>query len=220
MVLERLRKKLNRSTMCLLNASPLSGRKIFSQQLFHESLGLGYKSLYVDTDSFTQDIIKKMAERNWKLKSHTKNYMFIDIYSAQSNPAIADTDNIKYLASIADIAKLSNTIISGMASFCMGQLEQNTLLIFDSIDTLAMHVSPQSVYRFLYYLKAKLSTFGTLGLFVVDCTLHESKTIKMLSLIADVLIEINHDKKELVLNFMNATKEVFRYKSSERGFEL
>lgn len=216
-MLLKLLENLKPGTLCLLSATPLSGRSIFAQQLFYESLHSGYSSIYVTTNNFTSDIIKELRERAWDVEKF-KGYIFVDTYSAQASPGIEDTDRIKYIASVADLAKLSNTIISSLGKFSTSAKRQ--LLVFDSLDALLMHVSPQSVYRFFYYLRAKVKSFDAASLLIIDRELHEPKTIKMLSQLADVLINVNDERKELALTFADSSQKILKYKIGKKGFEL
>lgn len=213
-----LKDKLKKGSICLLNASPLSGRKIFTQQFFYDSMLSGSTGVYITTNNFTKTITRDICGMGWNAEHCSDRYIFIDTYSAQSDPAVEDTENIRYISSATDLAKLSNTIISSMGE--LAKRCQAQRVIFDSVDALLMHLSSQSVYRFLYYLSAKIRALDATGLFVVDSNLHEERTIKMLYQLADALINIDSDKKILEFVFTDGSKKVMKYEITGKGFEI
>ncbi|NIP34843.1 MAG: hypothetical protein GWN18_07865, partial [Thermoplasmata archaeon] len=96
------------------------------------------------TKNFTEDIVTLMEEKDWNLEPHTGRYVFIDAYSPQSDPSLKDSVDVKYVASVADFARLTNAIVSSMSEN-LAQGEHNQRVVFDSIDTVLMYVSAQGV---------------------------------------------------------------------------
>ncbi|MDI6708367.1 MAG: hypothetical protein QME47_04710 [Candidatus Thermoplasmatota archaeon] len=211
---ELITKELKPGSACLILSSPLAGREQFIRQLFYESLFSNYAAIYVTTDNFADDIIKYIETLGYELKD--REYVFIDTYSQQANPALEDSENIKYVASVADLAKLSNNIVSSLGKLT----KKSSLLIFNSLDTLLMHVSPQSVYRFLYYLRAKTRFASTTSLLMLDPKLHDEKVIKMICQLSDVLININEERNLLELTFASSLKKAIKYNIGKKGFVL
>ncbi|MEW6070785.1 MAG: hypothetical protein AB1485_09230 [Candidatus Thermoplasmatota archaeon] len=212
---ELVTKEFKSGSTCLILASPLAGREQFTRQLLYESLLSEYAAVYVTTDSFVSDIIKDISMRGLELKG--RECVLIDTYSQQANPALEDTENIKYVASVADLAKLSNNIVSSLGRLTT---KKSSLLIFSSLDTLLMHVSPQSVYRFLYYLRAKTKFANVTSLLLLDSKLHEEKVIKMLCQLSDALLTINEERNLIELTFTNGSKKAIKYKIAEKVFIL
>ncbi|MDI6917361.1 MAG: ATPase domain-containing protein [Thermoplasmatales archaeon] len=209
---------LTPGVFCLINGSPMSGRNVLAQEIFYKTLKSDEGAVYVATNDFAEEIINKMSEKKWYLSPDDK-YVFVDTYSVQSNPSINDTENIKYVPSTADFAKLSSAILSSMSDFTSKDVYEQKI-VFDSVDSLLMYVSPQSVYRFLSYLRAKIKTFKAGGFFLLQPDLHDEKAVKTIVQLADVLINIDDKKNELNILSPNSSPKKAKYKITENGFEI
>jgi hypothetical protein len=119
--------------------------------------------------------------------------VFIDAYSPQSDPSLKDSVDVKYVASVADFARLTNAIVSSMSEY-LAQGMHNQRVVFDSIDTVLMYVSAQGVYRFLSYLRAKVKGFRASSMFMIEPELHEDRQVRTLFQLADVVIELKADE--------------------------
>ncbi|MGQ9582821.1 MAG: RAD55 family ATPase [Thermoplasmatota archaeon] len=206
-------------SFCLLSGPALSGRELLAQTFFHAGLEAGEAGTYVTTKEFAEDVIAQMAEHELDLSTHWGKYVFIDAYSPQSNPSLQDTATVKYVASVADFAKLSNIVIMGMSEFMgRGMLQQR--LVFDSIDTLLMYVSPAGVYRFLSYLRAKTKSFRAVCFLLIQPELHEEKAVKTIIQLADMLIEMNPDTGQMSLASPGSPRVPMGYKIGEKALEV
>ncbi len=177
----------------LLQGPSMSGRGTLARQYFYQGLKEDNASIYVTTKNFTDDIITLMEEKRWVLEPYTGSYVFIDAYSPQSDPSLKDSMDVKYVASVADFARLTNAIVSSMSEY-LGRGIHNQRVVFDSIDTVLMYVSAQGVYRFLSYLRAKIKGFRSSSMFMIEPDLHEDRQVKTLFQLADVIIEVRPDE--------------------------
>lgn len=209
---------LTSGVFCLINGSPMSGRNVLAQEIFYKTLKSDEGGVYVTTNDFADDIINKMSEKKWYISPDDK-YVFVDTYSVQSNPSVEDSENIKYVPSTADFAKLSSAILSSMSDFTSKNVYEQKI-VFDSVDSLLMYVSPQSVYRFLSYLRAKIKTFQAGGFFLLQPDLHDEKAVKTIVQLADILINIDEKKNELNILSPNSPAKKAKYKITENGFEV
>jgi circadian clock protein KaiC len=184
---------LKPGALCILVGPSMSGRGTLARQYFYQGLKEDSNSIYVTTKNFTEDIVTLMEEKKWSLDSHTGHYVFIDAYSPQSDPSLKDSVDVKYVASVADFARLTNAIVSSMSEN-LAQGVHNQRIVFDSIDTVLMYVSAQGVYRFLSYLRAKIKGFRASSIFMIEPELHESRQVRTLFQLADVIIELKTDE--------------------------
>jgi archaellum biogenesis ATPase FlaH len=146
-------------SLAVVVGSTMSGRDVLAQQFFAHGLAKGEAAVYVTTKDFADDVFARLAELGFDGGSHKGSYKLIDAYSTQSDPTIQDLEDVTYVPSIADFAKLSNAVISTMSSF-MTEGHHRQRLAFDSLDTVLMYVNAQGVFRLLSYLRAKVKAFG------------------------------------------------------------
>ena len=184
---------LKPGNLCVLIGPSMSGRGTLARQYFYQGLKEDNASIYVTTKNFTEDIVTLMEEKRWALDPHTGRYVFIDAYSPQSDPSLKDSVDVKYVASVADFARLTNAIVSSMSEY-LAQGMHNQRVVFDSIDTVLMYVSAQGVYRFLSYLRAKIKGFRASSIFMIEPELHEDRQVRTLFQLADVVIELKADE--------------------------
>lgn len=184
---------LKPGTLCLLVGPSMSGRGTLARQYFYQGLKEDDGSIYVTTKNFTEDIVTLLEEKGWMLEPHEDRYMFIDAYSPQSDPSLKDSSDVKYVASVADFARLTNAIVSSMSEY-LARGVHNQRVVFDSVDTILMYVSAQGVYRFLSYLRAKIKGFRSSAVFMIEPELHEDRQVRTLFQLADVVIDIRPDE--------------------------
>ena len=189
---ELLNGGLKPGALGVLLGPSMSGRGTLSRQYFYQGLKEGDSSIYVTTKNFTEDIVTLMEEKHWPLEPYSGHYVFIDAYSPQSDPSLKDSVDVKYVASVADFARLTNAIVSTMSENLANGVH-NQRVVFDSIDTVLMYVSAQGVYRFLSYLRAKIKGFRASSLFMIEPDLHEDRQVKTLFQLADVVMELRAD---------------------------
>jgi len=206
-------------SFCLITGPSLSGRDLLAQQFFYGGIESEEGGTYVTTKNFSDDIINQMAEKGMFLASHEGKYIFVDCYSAQSDPTLQDTPTVKYVASVADFAKLSNAIVSTMSEF-MSKGIYGQRLVFDSVDTVLMYVSPAGVYRFLSYLRAKIKAFKGVSFFLMQPDLHEEKDVKTIMQLADAHIDLDPDKSQMTVTHTGGGKLTMGYKVGEKGIEV
>ena len=184
---------LKPGALCVLIGPSMSGRGTLARQYFYQGLKEDNASIYVTTKNFTEDIVTLFEEKKWTLEPYFNQYVFIDAYSPQSDPSLKDSVDVKYVASVADFARLTNAIVSSMSE-SLAQGVHNQRVVFDSIDTVLMYVSAQGVYRFLSYLRAKIKGFRASSMFMIEPELHEERQVRTLFQLADVVIELKPDE--------------------------
>lgn len=205
-------------TFCIVTGTVLSGRVLLGQELFYRGLEANEASLYITTNNFTEDIIQILAEKGWFVTPYMDKYMFIDTFSAQADPSLRDTENIKYIHAVADFPKISNAIVSSMTQFCTKGLQQR--LVFDSVDTLLMYISPVGVYRFLSYLRAKIKVFKAIGIFMLEPSLHDEKAMRAIMQLGDAHLELDEKNFEITASLLGKPLEKGVYQVTDKGIKL
>jgi len=203
----------------LISGPSLSGRELLAQQFFFAGISSQEAGTYITTKEFMEDILSQMAEKGMDLSRFENKYLFVDSYAPQSDPSLQDTPAVKYVSSVADFAKMSNCIITSLGDFMSRGIYQQRL-VFDSIDTVLMYVSPAGVYRFLSYLRAKIKGFKAVSFLLIQPDLHDEKDVKTILQLADVLIELDPSSGQLTITQSAGPKMNLYYKVGENGIEV
>lgn len=202
-------------SLAVIVGSTMSGRDVLAQQFFAHGLSKGEAAVYVTTKDFADDVFARLAELGFDRGTRKGSYKLIDAYSTQSDPTIEDREDVVFVPSIADFAKLSNAVISTMSSF-MTEGHYRQRLAFDSLDTVLMYVNAQGVFRLLSYLRAKVKAFGATAVFLLEPGLHEERDVKTLLQLADAFIELTEDG-EIHVTQLGRPKGRFGYQITPRG---
>jgi KaiC/GvpD/RAD55 family RecA-like ATPase len=203
----------------LISGPSLSGRELLAQQFFFFGISSEEAGTYVTTKEFMDDVLSQMAEKGMDLSRFENKYLFVDSYAPQSDPSLQDTTAVKYVSSVADFAKMSNCIITSLGDFMSRGIYQQRL-VFDSIDTVLMYVSPAGVYRFLSYLRAKIKGFKAVSFLLIQPDLHEDKDVKTIMQLADVHIDMDPNSGLLSIAQTGSPKQLFHYKIGDKGIEV
>ena len=210
---------LERLVVYSLSGPALSGRELLAQRFFFTGMAPDESGTYLTTKQFAEDIVSQMAQKGMDLAKCEGRYMFVDSYAPQSDPSLLDTPTVKYVPSVADFAKLSNAIITTLGDF-MGKGVSRQRLVFDSVDTVLMYVSPAGVYRFLSYLRAKLRGLKAVSMLLLQPDLHDEKDVRTMLQLADVLMELDPASGLLTITQPAEPKLAFRYKITDKGIEI
>jgi len=208
---------LRPGALCLLVGPSMSGRGTLARGYFYQGLKEGGASMYVTTKNFSDDVISLLEEKKWLLHPHLGRYVFIDAYSPQSDPSLKDSEEVKYVASVADFARLTNAIVSSMSEYLARGMDHQRV-VFDSVDTILMYVSAQGVYRFLSYLRAKIKGFRASSIFLIEPELHEDRQVRTLYQLADVIIEVKPDQGVVEVTQPGLPKRRGAYRVTDVGF--
>ncbi|MGD6806838.1 MAG: RAD55 family ATPase [Candidatus Bathyarchaeia archaeon] len=116
---------------------------------------------------------------------------FIDCYSKMIGSNAADTPSIKRVPSIIDYTKLA----AAVNELCSGFYFKNVpvRVLFDSLSTLLIYSSLQTVMRFLHIFLGQLRKQNVLGFLIVEEDTHDSLTLNQLKSFSNgaILLEAN-----------------------------
>jgi KaiC/GvpD/RAD55 family RecA-like ATPase len=202
-------------SLAMVLGSTMSGRDVLAQQFFAHGLAHEEAAVYVTTKDFADDVFARLAELGFDRGTHQGSYKLIDAYSTQSDPTLEDRDDVVFVPSIADFAKLSNAVISTMSAF-MTEGHYRQRIAFDSLDTVLMYVNAQGVFRLLSYLRAKVKAFGATAMFLLEPDLHEDRDVKTLLQLADAFIELTDDS-EIHITQLGRPKVRYSYEIMPKG---
>jgi KaiC/GvpD/RAD55 family RecA-like ATPase len=109
---------------------------------------------------------------------HQGRVKFVDCYSKMIGVNVSDTPSIKRVPSIIDYTKLAMTV----NELCAGYLSKNIAVrvLFDSLSTLLIYSSLQTVMRFLHIFLGQLRKQNVLGFLIVEEGTHDLLTLNQL----------------------------------------
>ncbi|MBI5000982.1 MAG: hypothetical protein HZB92_05590 [Euryarchaeota archaeon] len=174
-------------SFCMIEGDPMSATHYLVLACAAAGLAADEGCTFLCTKEFGETVAQEIGAQG---VSVAKRLSVVDTYSFQIDSNVHDTDMIQYVSSVSDMPKLSHVVISAMSKHYSSGIMQQRLLI-ESVDTMAMYVPMQAVYRFLFFLKAKVKAFKGIGIFVYTSAVEGSNDRTMLIELADALVRLS-----------------------------
>jgi len=99
--------------------------------------------------------------------------LWIDGYSINANKDVKDTPTIDSVG--GPLALTDTSIALTQAQAKLHAKSERYRFVFDSLSTLLIYNSPETMYRFLEVMVAKIRSSGGVGFFVLGDGMHDSK---------------------------------------------
>jgi KaiC/GvpD/RAD55 family RecA-like ATPase len=122
---------------------------------------------------------------------HEGRVKFVDCYSRMIGSNSSDTPSIKRVPSIIDYTKLAVAVNEWCSSFYLKNIAVRVL--FDSLSTLLIYSSLQTVMRFLHIFLGQLRKQTILGFLIVEEGAHDLLTLNQLKSFSNgaIVVEAN-----------------------------
>jgi hypothetical protein len=122
----------------------------------------------------------------------------IDSVTKLSTPGIADSMEVKYVASPSDLTGIGIKFSSLMESIFQGEFSSSTQALFpppvrfyvDSLTTMLMYRKLEVLYQFLHVLNTRLKKMESLGIYILNGQSFDERTISLMRQLMNVVIEV------------------------------
>ncbi|VVB76276.1 Circadian clock protein kinase KaiC [Candidatus Tiddalikarchaeum anstoanum] len=202
----------------LLITPPLIEARLFGLEFIYRGLEKNIPGLFIAMDESPETLKLKALRYGWVLTSgESKNLLkWVDGYSSKANIKVNDTNAIKRVSGPLALSDISIAISGAQALF--GTKSSTYKLVFDSLSTLSFYSSPETIYRFLQVITAKVKTSNGVGLFVITEGMHSPDFIMTIRHMMDTIIQFDDN---LNFNFQSElTRQTGRLLLGRNGFEV
>ncbi|MEW5936386.1 MAG: RAD55 family ATPase [Candidatus Thermoplasmatota archaeon] len=173
-------------TFCILDGDPMSAVHHLALEYARHGLRSGEGCVYLCTKEFGENILQEIMLGG---VPQVGLLSIIDAYTALADPDVTDTDAIQYVSSVSDLPKLTHVVVQAMSKlYTAGVMQQR--MVIESVDTLKMYLSIQAIYRFLFFIKAKVKAFKGTALVVFSTDLCPEQDRRVLLELADIVIRM------------------------------
>ncbi|MCW3984270.1 MAG: hypothetical protein NWE96_09800 [Candidatus Bathyarchaeota archaeon] len=181
-----------RPSNLLVMGDPWSSKKELGMTLLSAGLHNNEAAIYISATSTAEEIreqwltcgLTSALEQEGRVK-------FVDCYSRMIGAKSSDTSSIKRVPSIIDYTKLAVAVNEWCSSFYL----KNTAVrvLFDSLSTLLLYSSLQTVMRFLHIFLGQLRRQNVLGFLLVEEGAHDLLTLNQLKSFSNgaIVLEAN-----------------------------
>jgi hypothetical protein len=95
---------------------------------------------------------------------------------------------VKYTSSPVDMTGIGIKLSETLESFYQGHGVDRTRVMVHSLSTLLMYSDLQTVFRFLHVFTGRIQSVDGLGLFCIDSTAHDDRTMNTLKQLFDGIV--------------------------------
>ncbi len=210
---------LPQGSCILLIAPPIIETRLFCLEFIYRGIQEKQAGSIVTIDSAPGDLKIKAIPYNWTLVLGEKNNLlkWVDGYSINANKNVKDTFAIKRVAGPLALSDIAIAISKVQTEF--HKTHDFYRFIFDSLSTLLMYNSPDTIYRFLQFIISKLRVTGAVGFFTLSEGMHDQKIEMTLRHMMDGAIQIDDNLNMKILSLpVPVTKREAKMVLEKKGF--
>jgi KaiC/GvpD/RAD55 family RecA-like ATPase len=104
-----------------------------------------------------------------------------------------DDARVRYTSSPVDMTGVGIKFSELLQEFYEERGIEHNRVFLDSLSTLLMYSDLQTVFRFLHVFTGRVQSVGGLGLYAIDSTAHDDKTMNTLKQLFDGVVETHED---------------------------
>ncbi len=208
-------------TCLLLISPPMIETRLFCAEFVFRGLQEDIPGLFIEMDDSPEQLKLKALRYNLPLvNAENRNMLkWIDGYSARASKKIKDTKAIKRVSGPLALSDISIAISGAQTLF---HTKSDTYkLVFDSISTILLYNRPETIYRFLQVITAKIKNSDGVALFVLGQGMHDSKVEMTIRHMMDGTILLEEDLSFKIISFpISPIKKKGQLNLTKKGFEV
>jgi KaiC/GvpD/RAD55 family RecA-like ATPase len=201
----------------ILDGDPMSAVHVLALEYAAKGIAAGDGCVYLSTKEFGETLAQELVGAG--ALDAGKRLSIVDAYSALADPQIRDTEMIQYVSSVSDLPKLSHLTVTAMSNlFSSGVIQQRAVV--ESVDTMMMYLPIQAIYRFLFFIKAKVRSFKGTSIAVLSTDLCQEKDRGILMELADVVIRMESASSTIKVTMPSRPPATGRYSVDDNGLKI
>jgi len=158
----------------------------------------------------------------WSLKpvwEEKGQVTFVDCYSKMLGIQCNDTPSIRRVSSLLDFTKLTVTIAELCSNFILKK--RPAMMVMDSLSSLLIYSSLQTVMRFLHIFTGKLRKQNVLSFFLIEEGTHDEYTFNLLKTFSNGIIKMGSNPNMIRFEgFIRSNKTPIFYEVTENDVFL
>jgi len=144
-------------------------------------------SLFISTSMTTEKLLKACRRTNPSLDTALTG--IIDCSGQEPKPSEIDAE-VKYVSTQSDLTGIGMKFSALYESLYADAVDGRVRTGLISLSSLAMYVDLRKLFRFAQTLSGRIDSAGGLGVFAIDPTTHDERTVNTLGQVADGRIEV------------------------------
>jgi KaiC/GvpD/RAD55 family RecA-like ATPase len=183
--------QLDPGTSLLVSGPPLTGKRALSLDVLAAGTRAGEAAIVVTTKDGADRVLNDYRDRT---DIDGRPVAVIDCVTRQQGVGeVRDDDRVKYTSSPVDMTGIGIKLSETLESFYQGHDVERTRVMVHSLSTLLMYSDLQTVFRFLHVFTGRIQSVDGLGLFCIDSTAHDDRTMNTLKQLFDGIVTTEED---------------------------
>jgi len=180
-------------TSILVSGPPLTGKRALSLDVLAEGTRTGEAAIVVTTKDGATRVLDDYRDR---VDVEERPVAVIDCVTRQQGVGeVRDDDRVKYTSSPVDMTGIGIKLSETLESFYQGHGVDRTRVMVHSLSTLLMYSDLQTVFRFLHVFTGRIQSVDGLGLFCIDSTAHDDRTMNTLKQLFDGIVTTSEEEE-------------------------
>jgi KaiC/GvpD/RAD55 family RecA-like ATPase len=175
----------------LLSGPALTGKKQLAFDILASGVRNGEGAIVVSNTDGAKRVFEALEER---VDYTDRPVAIVDCVTRQQGVSEARDDaQVRYTSSPVDMTGVGIKFSELLEEFYEQQAIERNRVFLDSLSTLLMYSDLQTVFRFLHVFTGRVQSVDGLGLYAIDSTAHDDKTMNTLKQLFDGVIETHED---------------------------
>jgi len=175
----------------LLSGPALTGKKQLAFDILVSGVHDGDGAIVVSNTDGAKRVFEAFEER---IDYTDRPVAVVDCVTRQQGVSEARDDaQVRYTSSPVDMTGVGIKFSELLEEFYERREIEHNRVFLDSLSTLLMYSDLQTVFRFLHVFTGRVQSVDGLGLYAIDSTAHDDKTMNTLKQLFDGVIETHED---------------------------
>jgi KaiC/GvpD/RAD55 family RecA-like ATPase len=183
--------RVESGTNLLLSGPALTGKKRLAFDVLATGIRNGEGAVIVSNTDGAKQVFEDLASR---VDYTDRPVSVVDCVTRQQGVSeVRDDTQVRYTSSPVDMTGVGIKFSEILEDFYEKQGVERNRVFLDSLSTLLMYSDLQTVFRFLHVFTGRIQSVDGLGLYAIDSSAHDDKTMSTLKQLFDGIVETHED---------------------------
>ncbi|MFB6102673.1 MAG: RAD55 family ATPase [Haloplanus sp.] len=183
--------EVEQGTNLLLSGPALTGKKRLAFDILASGVRGGEGAIVVSNTDSAKRVFEQLGER---VDYADRPVAVVDCVTRQQGVnEVRNESQVRYTSSPVDMTGVGIEFSELLQEFYETEGIKRNRVFLDSLSTLLMYSDLQTVFRFLHVFTGRVQSVDGLGLYAIDSTAHDDKTMNTLKQLFDGVIETHED---------------------------
>ncbi len=183
-------------TNILVSGPPLTGKRALTLDVLAEGTHADQGAIIVTTKDSADRVLELYRRR---VDYENRPVAVVDCVTRQQGIGDArDDERVKYTSSPVDMTGIGIKLSEFLETFSRDRNIRENRVMLHSLSTLLMYADLQTVFRFLHVFTGRVQSVDGLGMFCIDSTAHEDRTLNTLKQLFDGVVETSEESEPVV----------------------